>query len=98
MNKNFLTGAQIRAARALLRWPAERLAAEARLGRITISRAESLDGRTALTNANEHAVREAFERHGIEFIPRNGKGEGVRLRQPSGAAEPGAAAADEVID
>ena len=67
------------AARALLRWSAERLATEAKLGRITISRAESVDGATVLTAANLQAIRSAFEANGIEFIDQNGGGAGVRL-------------------
>jgi hypothetical protein len=34
--------------------------------------------------ANELAVRRAFEAAGVEFIDENGGGAGVRLRKPSG--------------
>src|SRR5262249_25078701 len=43
-NVNFLSSAQIRAARALLRWSAEDLAREAALGVNTIRRAELAEG------------------------------------------------------
>ncbi len=76
----FLTGAQIRAARALVRWSADDLAKQAKLGRITITRAESVDGKTSLTEANSDAVRRVLESAGVEFIPENGGGSGVRLR------------------
>lgn len=75
----YLTGAQIRAARALLRWSAEKLAQEARLGRITITRAEGADGTPNLTVANMDALRRVLETAGVEFIPENGGGPGVRL-------------------
>ena len=77
----YLTGAQIRAARALVRWSAAELAKQAKLGRITITRAESVDGKTSLTEANADAVRRALEAAGVEFIPENGGGAGVRMRK-----------------
>jgi hypothetical protein len=80
-----LSSAQIRAARALLRWSAADLAREAALGANTIRRAEVAEGRTSLTAANELAIRRAFETAGVEFIDENGGGAGVRLRKPSEA-------------
>jgi len=79
-----LTAAQIRAARALLRWSAADLAREASLGANTIRRAEIADGPTALTAANDLAIRRALEAAGVEFIEENGGGAGVRLRTPNG--------------
>jgi len=84
MKSAALSSAQIRAARALLRWSAVDLAREATLGANTIRRAEVAEGRTSLTAANELAVRRAFESAGVEFIDENGGGAGVRLRKPSG--------------
>lgn len=80
-----LSSAQIRAARALLRWSAADLAREAALGANTIRRAEVAEGQTSLTTANELAVRHAFEKAGVDFIDENGGGAGVRLRKPSKA-------------
>ena len=77
-----LTSAQIRAARALIRWSAADLAREANLGLATIRRAEVVDGPLPMTSANEMAVRRALEAAGIEFIAENGGGPGVRLREP----------------
>jgi ribosome-binding protein aMBF1 (putative translation factor) len=85
MKSAALSSAQIRAARALLRWSAADLAREATLGANTIRRAEVAEGRTSLTAANELAVRRAFESAGVEFIDENGGGAGVRLRKPSEA-------------
>ena len=51
------------------------------LGVNTIRRAEATDHGTSLTNANDLAIRRAFESAGIEFIDENGGGPGVRLRK-----------------
>jgi ribosome-binding protein aMBF1 (putative translation factor) len=77
-----LTSAQIRAARALLRWSAEDLARESTLGVTTIRRAELTEAQTSMTAANDLAVRRALEAAGVEFIDENGGGgPGVRLRK-----------------
>src|SRR5206468_3955143 len=76
-----LTSAQIRAARALLRWSAEDLARQSILGVTTIRRAELTEDQTSMTAANDLAVRRALEVAGVEFIDENGGGPGVRLRQ-----------------
>jgi hypothetical protein len=76
-----LTSAQIRAARALLRWRADDLARETALGLTTIKRAELAEDRTSLTAANDIAIRRALEAAGVEFIDENGGGPGVRLRK-----------------
>jgi hypothetical protein len=77
-----LTSAQIRAARALLRWSAEDLARESTLGVTTIRRAELTEAQTSMTAANDLAVRRALEAAGVEFIDENGGGgAGVRLRK-----------------
>ena len=76
-----LTSAQIRAARALLRWSADNLARASALGVNTIRRAELAEGKTSMTAANDLSVRRAFETAGVEFIDENGGGPGVRLRK-----------------
>ena len=75
-----LTSAQIRAARALIRWTAEDLARESFLGVTTVRRAELMASETSLTSANDRAIRRALEVAGVEFIDENGGGPGVRLR------------------
>jgi hypothetical protein len=80
-----LTSAQIRAARALVRWRAQDLARESSVGVATIRRAELTDDETSMTAANDLAVRRALEAAGVEFIDENGGGAGVRLRKPSEA-------------
>ena len=76
-----LSSAQIRAARALLRWSAVDLAREAMVGVNTIRRAELAEAETSLTAANEAAIRRVLEAGGVEFIAENGGGPGVRLRR-----------------
>lgn len=83
-----LTPAQCRAARALLGWPAQKLAEKARLEPSTIAEFES-----GLPHAGAmiHALRYALERAGVEFIPENGGGAGVRLRNAGAMGDPAAA-------
>jgi hypothetical protein len=74
-----LTSAQIRAARALIRWSAEDLARSSSVGLTTVRRAELAVEETSLTAANNLAIRSALEAAGVEFIDPNGGGPGVRL-------------------
>ena len=76
-----LNSAQIRAARALIRWSAEDLARATTLSVTTIRRAELTHDETSMTTANDLAVRRALEAAGVEFIDENGGGPGVRLRK-----------------
>ena len=78
--KNIL-GAQIRAARALLRWAAADLVRELGVSLATIHRAELVDGKTAMTVANASAIRRALENAGVELIEENDGGPGARLRK-----------------
>ena len=72
-----LSSAQIRAARALLRWSAEELSRNSAVSLRTIRRAELAEDKTSLTLANELSIRSALERAGVEFT--NGDQPGVRL-------------------
>jgi hypothetical protein len=76
-----LSSAQIRAARALLKWSVADLARHSSLGLNTIKRAEVADNGTSLTTANDIAIRRTFEAAGVELIDENGGGPGVRLRK-----------------
>jgi hypothetical protein len=80
-SRNPLTSAQIRSARALIRWSAEDLARSSAVGLTTIRRAELTENGTSMTTANDLAVRRALEEAGVEFIDENGGGPGVRLRK-----------------
>jgi hypothetical protein len=85
MSHSVLMGAQIRAARALLKWSVADLAHACALGLNTIRRAEMLDGATSLTAANALTLRRTLEAAGVEFIDENGGGPGVRLRETRGS-------------
>ena len=76
-----LTSSQIRAARALLKWSADDLSQHSLVSLRTIRRAELAGPQTALTAANNLAVRHALEAAGVEFIDENGGGPGVRLKK-----------------
>ena len=78
-----ISSAQMRAARAMLRWSALDLARASKVGVATIRRVEVIEGEIPVTAANEAAIRQAFESAGIEFIEENGTGEGLRFRKPS---------------
>lgn len=76
-----LTGAQIRAARALIRWSAEELAERSKLGTATIKRAEAQDGPISSTQANVQSIINAFELAGVAFIYEDDGGLGVLFRR-----------------
>ncbi|MEO0569599.1 MAG: helix-turn-helix transcriptional regulator [Pseudomonadota bacterium] len=78
-----MTGEQIRAARALLKWSAKRLAAESNVGWATIQRLESKDGPLAGYADTHDALRQTLEAQGIQFLD-NGEvagGPGVAIRR-----------------
>nr|WP_223217291.1 helix-turn-helix transcriptional regulator [Rhizobium cauense] len=78
-----ITGAQIRAARALLKWTAENLAEAASVGLSTVRRAETDNQLPSITTANLKLIRMTLENAGIQFLPSNGGGVGVRFKRPS---------------
>ena len=67
-----ISSAQLRAARAMLRWSALELATKSKVGVATIRRVEVLEGEIPVTSANEAAIRRAFEEAGMEFLFKNG--------------------------
>lgn len=69
---------QCRAARALLEWTQDDLARETGLSAVTI-RAFERGG--AMRDSNQTLTRLVLERAGVEFIPENGGGAGVRMRE-----------------
>jgi transcriptional regulator with XRE-family HTH domain len=69
---------QIRAARGLLGWTQAELAEAAGVSRQALNGVENgSDPKQSTINAIERALMKG----GIQFIPRNGGGEGVRLRK-----------------
>ncbi|ATR19456.1 transcriptional regulator (plasmid) [Roseomonas sp. FDAARGOS_362] len=76
-----ITPAQCRAARALLNWSQDQLETAAKVARKTIADFER-EVRRPYARTLE-ALRAALEAAGVEFIPENGGGAGVRLRKQS---------------
>jgi len=74
-----ITSAQCRAGRALVDISREALAVAAQVAVRTIADFES--GRRAPISATLGAIRRALEAAGVEFVPENGGGPGVRLRK-----------------
>jgi transcriptional regulator with XRE-family HTH domain len=70
---------QCQMARAALGWGVRELAAAAKVSVDTLSRFERGE---ALKERTVEAIQHALEAAGIEFIPENGGGPGVRLRKP----------------
>jgi transcriptional regulator with XRE-family HTH domain len=75
-----VTSAQLRAARGLLNWTVRDLAENAKVHRNTVTRAET--DTTGPGHATA-AILVALEAAGVEFIPENGGGAGVRLKGAS---------------
>jgi transcriptional regulator with XRE-family HTH domain len=78
-----LTSEQVRAARAMLRWEQKDLAQASAVSLPSIQRLEAKPGPLAAQARTVAAIRAALEAAGIEFIPENGGGAGVRLRKPN---------------
>ena len=76
-----ITPSQCRAARGLLAWSQEDLAARAGVSQVTVHQLEA--GSTQPRRATHDVIRRAFENAGVEFIDENGGGPGVRLRKRS---------------
>ena len=73
-----ITGAQIRAARALLNWTVEDLSRRCGVSASAISRAERVDGPPPMQLRNLAAIRTAFQQNGIDLID----DAGVKIRRP----------------
>jgi DNA-binding XRE family transcriptional regulator len=74
---------QIKAARALLDWSQEQLAAAAVVSIPTIKRLEANDGPLGGRGQTVEKILKSMEAAGVEFIDENGGGPGVRLRKPN---------------
>lgn len=74
--------AQVRMARAALNWSLADLSKAAGIHRNTISNFET--GKYGGSEDALAAIEKALESAGVEFIPENGGGAGVRLRKGGG--------------
>jgi transcriptional regulator with XRE-family HTH domain len=75
-----MTPSQCRAARALLDWNQERLADASHVSAVTIRNYENR--KVSPHRVTLDALQRALEEAGVEFIPENGGGSGVRWRKP----------------
>lgn len=76
-----ITGRQIAAARALLGIGQSELAAQSAISVPTLKRMEASPGPAVGMANNVAAVQRALETAGVEFIPENGGGAGVRMKK-----------------
>jgi transcriptional regulator with XRE-family HTH domain len=76
-----MNAAQMRMARAALGWGVRELAEKAGITANTVTRIEN--GADAKQSTID-AMKSAFETAGIEFIPENGGGAGIRFRERGG--------------
>jgi len=74
-----ITGRQIRAARALIRWSARDLAMNSGIGAATIQRLEQQDGVPGGRSQTLLELQKALEAAGVEFIGTPDQAPGVRL-------------------
>jgi transcriptional regulator with XRE-family HTH domain len=76
-----ITGAQVRAAKALIGWSGNDLANKAGIGLSTIRRIEACDGLLETASIKIlQSIQKALESGGIEFIGTPEEGPGVRLK------------------
>lgn len=74
---------QVKAARALLGWSQDDLAASAGVSIPTIKRLEASDDSLGGRAETSSKILTALQAAGIEFIEENGGGPGVRMRKPT---------------
>ncbi len=75
-----ITPAQMRAARGLLGWKQSDLAKACGLSLTALNNIER--GAADPRASNLGKIEKAFEEAGVQFIPENGGGAGVRLKSP----------------
>ena len=79
MYKKYFTPNQLKAARALVGWNQQQLAEASGAGVATIRVFEG--GRSELQTGTATIILQALDAAGVEFIPENGGGAGVRLKK-----------------
>ncbi len=75
-----ITSAQIRAARGMLGWTRSDLAEKSGVGFSSMQRLESASGVPGAQFKTLEAIKEAFQKAGIEFIGTPESGAGVRWK------------------
>lgn len=82
-----LTGEQLRAARALLRWEQKDVAAGSKLSEPTVKRLEGMVGPIRANDVTIDALIRAFDAAGVVFLAAgDGLGPGVRFKTDQPAA------------
>ena len=76
-----ITSEMLRAARMLVRWDQKALAEASGVSHVSVRRLEAKPGRLIAERPTIAKLRTALESAGVEFIPENGGGVGVRLRK-----------------
>ena len=89
-----ISGAQLHAARALLKWSVRELSDQCGVSASAISRSEQVNGTPPMQVRNLSTIRQVFEEHGIEFLGLDG----VRLLAQSPELLPGAALSGQAAD
>jgi transcriptional regulator with XRE-family HTH domain len=89
-----ISGAQIRAARALLKWSVRKLSDQCSVSESAISRGEQVNGTPSMQARTLNTIRQVFEEHGIEFLGLDG----VRLLAQLPELPPRAASSGQVAD
>ena len=83
-----LTGEQLRAARASLRWEQKDVAKASKVSEPTVKRLESMNGYVRANTLTVEALIQAFDAAGIEFVAADGdKGPGMRFKADLKPAE-----------
>lgn len=77
-----MTAEQLRAARGLIRWGQKELAQASGISEPTIRRLEAMDGQLEGHASTIRSLQSALEAAGVQFIPENGGGAGVRMAKP----------------
>ena len=88
-----ISGAQIRAARALLKWSVREFSDQCRISKSAITRGAG-NGTPLMQARNLNTIRQVFEEHGIEFLGLDG----VRLLAQPPELLPRAAISGEAAD
>ncbi len=80
---SILHAPQLKAARALIGWSQDKLAEESGISSPTVKRMENSEGAVRGHADSVWKVQQCLENAGVEFIPEDNKGAGVRLQNPS---------------
>ena len=78
-----ITGSQLRAARALVRWSARETAERSGLALTTVQRLEQTDTVPGGRLQTVFELQQLFEAAGVEFVGSPDDGPGVRFRKPT---------------